>query len=242
MKKIFMAVIALMMTISASAQFYIYFSDGTVAKVDSISMIAPTDNTEWHNGYGYVDLGLPSGLKWATCNIGANTPEEYGDYFAWGEVEPKSYYGWDNYKWCNGNYNTLTKYCMGGNYGIIDNKTVLDSGDDAATVNWGGNWRMPTKEEQDELREYCTWKWIYDIGGYEVIGPNGNSIFLPIAGFRFDDSLVQGGMIGLYLSSSLAYTESGYSADAYYIGFEVSGVNSYLNSRYWGYTIRPVFE
>ena len=188
--------------------------------------------------YEYVDLGLPSGLKWATCNVGASKPEEYGDYFAWGEVKPKEYYDWNTYKWCNGNSNTLTKYCLNSDYGIADNKTILDPEDDAATVNWGSNWRMPTKEEQDELCEHCTWKWIYSIGGYEVIGPNGNSIFLPIAGYRFEESLVQAGMIGLYLSSSLA----SYSADAYYIGFEVSGVNRYPNSRFWGYTIRPVYE
>ena len=231
-----MAVIAMMMTLSASAQFYIYFSDGTVAKVDSISLVAPVDNTESYNGHGYVDLGLPSGLKWATCNIGANTPEECGDYFAWGEVAPKEYYAWSTYKWCNGRDNTQTKYCTNGSYGTVDNKTVLEASDDAATVNWGGNWRMPTKEEQDELREYCTWKWIYNVG-YEVIGPNGNSIFLPIAGFRFEESLVTPSMVGLYLSSSLC---TSYSPEAFYIGFSESGVDSYSNSRYWGYTIRPV--
>ena len=92
MKKMFMAVIALMMTISASAQFYIYCSDGNVIKVDSISMIAPSENVDSHNGHEYVDLGLS--VKWATCNVGATKPEEYGDYFAWGETQPKSNYDW----------------------------------------------------------------------------------------------------------------------------------------------------
>ena len=107
-----MAVIALMMTISASAQFYIYCSDGNIIKVDSISMIA---------GHEYVDLGLS--VKWATCNVGASSPEEYGDYFAWGEVEPKEVYDWNTYKWCNGSEYSLTKYCTNSSYGTVDNKT-----------------------------------------------------------------------------------------------------------------------
>ena len=101
-----------------------------------------------HEGYEYVDLGLS--VKWATCNVGATTPEGYGDYFAWGETKPKDYYAWSTYKYCDSSSLTLTKYCSKSYYGkdsFSDNKTILDSEDDAATVNWGGAWRMPTKEE-----------------------------------------------------------------------------------------------
>ena len=98
--------------------------------------------------HGYVDLGLPSGLLWATCNEGADSPEEYGGYFAWGETETKDTYSWNNY--AHGAENALTKYCTlssHGNNGFTDNLTTLDSGDDAATVLWGADWRIPTKAE-----------------------------------------------------------------------------------------------
>ena len=97
-----------------------------------------------------IDLGLPSGLKWASFNLGASKPEEYGDYFAWGETTPKDEYNWDTYAWCMGASNTITKYCTKSNYGynrFTDGKTVLDQEDDAAHVNLGGNWRMPTDAE-----------------------------------------------------------------------------------------------
>ena len=101
------------------------------------------------NTHAYVDLGLPSGLLWATCNVGANNPQDYGDYFAWGETTPKDFYSWSNYKYCRG-YEQLTKYCTMSDYGYngyTDNLTTLLPEDDAATVNWGDGWRMPTKEE-----------------------------------------------------------------------------------------------
>ncbi|MBQ9362943.1 MAG: Ig-like domain-containing protein [Bacteroidaceae bacterium] len=154
-----------------------------------------------------VDLGLPSGLKWATTNIGANSPEEYGDYFAWGETEPKETYNWETYKWCNGSYNTLTKYCCDSDYGIVDNKTVLELEleDDAAHAKLGGAWRMPTHEEFAELRKECTWTWTTQNGvnGRKGIGPNGNSIFLPAAGHRDGSSLSNEGRGGYFWSSSL---------------------------------------
>ncbi len=225
MKKLFMAVVALMMTISASAQFYIYCSDGNVIKVDSIS-------------YAYVDLGLS--VKWATCNVGANKPEEYGDYFAWGETQPKDYYDWSTYKWCNGSYKTQTKYNANSSYGTVDNKTTLDLSDDAARANWGGSWRMPTKEEQDELRNNCTWTWTTQNGvnGYKVTSKsNGNSIFLPAAGYRYDSSLYSVGSPGYYWSSSRT---TGYPYYACYLAFNSSyvGWNGYY--RYCGFSVRPV--
>jgi hypothetical protein len=235
MKKILMAVIALMMTLSASAQFYIYCSDGNVIKVDSISMVAPKESV-----HEYVDLGLS--VKWATCNVGATKPEEYGDYFAWGETQPKDYYDWSTYKWCNGSYNTLTKYNNSSSYGTVDNKTQLELSDDAARANWGGSWRMPTRAEQDELRENCTWTWTTQNGvnGYKVTSKkNGNSIFLPAAGYRYDSSLYDAGSHGHYWSSSLYTGSPNY---AYDLSFYSDIVDWSYGSRYVGFTVRPVCQ
>lgn len=201
-----------------------------------------TSNTE--NVHEYVDLGLPSGIKWATCNVGANSPEDYGDYFAWGETEPKDYYDWSTYKYFNGSYDTMTKYFTDSDYGTVDNKTTLELTDDAAHVNWGGNWRMPTKAEQDELRntDNCTWEWttLNGVEGYKVISKkNGNSIFLPAAGYRYDDSLHYAGSYGLYWSSSLN-TSSGYYA--YRLSFGSDYVGCYYRYRYLGQSVRPVCE
>ena len=144
------------------------------------------------NGHEYVDLGLPSGLKWATMNVGATAPEEFGNYYAWGETTaPKDDYYWDTYKWCAGSQTTLTKYCNDANYGnngFTDGKNTLDPEDDAAAVNWGGKWRMPTHDDWVELRDNCTWTLVKgyngtDKNGYEVKSKtNGNSIFLPATG------------------------------------------------------------
>ena len=188
-----------------------------------------------------VDLGLPSGLKWATMNVGASAPEEYGDYFAWGETEPKSNYSWSTYKWCNGSSNTQTKYNTNSSYGTVDNKTVLDPEDDAAHVNWGGSWRMPTDEEWTELRTKCTWTWTSQNGvnGRLVTGPNGKSIFLPAAGGRSGTSLYDAGSWGGYWSSSL-YTD--YPDRAWRIYFNSDGVGRNGNYRCGGFSVRPVSE
>ena len=188
-----------------------------------------------HNGHEYVDLGLPSGLKWATCNVGANSPEEYGDYFAWGETEPKTTYNWDSYKYYDGsNLTKLTKYT--GN----DSKTELDPEDDAATVNWGGKWRMPTKEEQDELLNNCAWTWISQNGvnGYKVTGPNGNSIFLPAAGCMDEGTLNFAGLGGAYWSSSLDIDDLGNAYYVYFFGLD--DLDWEIDLRYYGLTVRPV--
>lgn len=161
---------------------------------------------------GAVDLGLPSGTLWADRNVGADSPEDYGDYFAWGETSPKRTYNWSTYKWCKGSSDTMTKYCTKSSYGTVDNKTVLDLEDDAAYVNMGAEWRMPTYDEQKELRNNCTWTWTTQKGtkGYKVTGPNGKSIFLPAAGSRDDiertnrySNLDDAGSHGYYWSSSL---------------------------------------
>ena len=154
-----------------------------------------------------VDLGLS--VKWATCNVGATSSDGYGYYYAWGETTTKSYYSWDKYKYCkDGSYTHLTKYCNRsdfGDNGFMDNKTVLESADDAATANWGGEWRMPTDAEWTELREKCEWTWtqVNDVNGYRVSAKNGNYIFLPAAGLYSSGRIEDTGSHGYYWSASL---------------------------------------
>jgi len=198
------------------------------------------------NKLTYVDLGLS--VKWATCNVGATKPEEYGDYFAWGETVPKSDCSWSTYKYCNGDFDELTKYCSissYGNNGFTDTKTVLDPEDDAAHVNWGGSWRMPTKEEQDELRntDNCTWTWttLNGTNGYKVqskkLGYTDKWIFLPAAGYRNGSDFVDVGSYGYYWSSSLTTV---YPSYAYYLRFNSSYVNWNGSNRNDGLSVRPV--
>ena len=198
------------------------------------------------NGHEYVDLGLPSGTLWATCNVGANSPEEYGDYFAWGEVEPKSEYSWDNYKWFDGDRNSINKYCNDSRFGKVDNKTILELCDDTANVNWGGTWRIPTPKEQCELKNdsYTTWDWITRDGvrGYKVTSKvNGNSIFLPAAGTRYGSDLSIAGSYGYYWSSSLSTSYSGYAYGLYFNSVNVSRSRSNTN-RNLGHAVRPVLR
>ena len=193
------------------------------------------------NGRRYVDLGLPSGLKWATCNVGASAPEDYGGYYAWDETEEKSNYDWSTYKWCKGSYDTLTKYCTDADYGKVDNKTVLDRADDVAHVKWGGTWRMPTKAEQDELCDNCTWTWTTQNGvtGYKVTGSNGNSIFLPAAGCRYGTEVSYRDSCGYYWSSSLDSNNSHWACS---LGF-ASGRRGWGNGgRCGGRSVRPVCD
>ena len=169
------------------------------------------------NGHEYVDLGLPSGTLWATCNIGATKPEEYGDYYAWGETSTKNVYNWTTYKYANGKYDKLTKYCNGsdyGNNGFTDNLTELQRGDDPATANWGSGWQTPSYEQWKELLANTTNEWTTQNG---VKGrlftskKNGKSLFLPAAGGRWFDELYFVGSVGIYWSSSL-YTGSPHGA------------------------------
>src|SRR5574344_977173 len=136
----------------------------------------------------YVDLGLPSGLKWAKCNIGATSEADYGSYFQWGDIEDKSNSdcSWESYKYCNDSNTTLTKYCTDSSYGTVDNKTTLDTEDDAATQIMGGDWRMPTMDDFIELLDNTTNEWtqVNGVDGYKFTGSNGNSIFIPASGRR----------------------------------------------------------
>ena len=190
-----------------------------------------------YNGHEYVDLGLS--VKWATCNVGARKPEEYGDYFAWGETTTKSTYSWSTYNLCKGSKDTQTKYNTNSEYGRRDNKTMLDASNDVARANLGGSWRLPTDKEWTELRENCMWIWVSqkDKRGYKVTSKtNGNSIFLPVAGYYDGSSLIRGE--GRYWSSSL-YTH--YPSNAWCVYFFSSGgLKRAHYYRYYGYSVRPV--
>ncbi len=202
---------------------------------------ATAQNTE--NGHEYVDLGLPSGTKWATCNVGATAPEGYGGYYAWGETTTKDTYSWGTYKWCSkGTYDSQTKYCTNSAYGTVDSKRVLDPEDDAAHVNWGGAWRMPTDAEWTELRENCTWTWttLNGINGYEVKSKkegNDNSIFLSAASTYGESSITSVGTSGNYWSNAL-YTNA--PSQAYYVYFDSQGVSRKNSYRLNGRSVRPV--
>ena len=189
--------------------------------------------------YNAVDLGLPSGTLWADRNVGADAPEAYGDYFAWGETEPKSTYNWSTYKWSIGSSSTQTKYCIDSDFGTVDGKTTLDLEDDAAYVNMGAEWRMSTIAEQEELLNNCTWTWTTQNGVYgrKVTGPNGNSLFLPAAGFRYYGDLYSAGSIGHYWSSSLNEDDL---VKAYALGFDSDDYIWGYDNRYTGKSVRAV--
>lgn len=191
-----------------------------------------TPSNGFENGHEWVDLGLSSGLLWATCNIGAATPEAYGDYFAWGETTAKETYNWSTYKYYDGN--NVTKYTGS------DNLEVLEAFDDAAHVNWGGAWRMPTADEMRELRDNCTHKWTTQNGvnGHLFTGANGNSLFLPAAGSRYEGEISGAGSYGYYWSSSLGTGNPYY---AWRFGFSSEGFGMYSSYyRIYGFTVRPV--
>ncbi len=211
-------------------------ADGTGTAYKDKSQITLKDNTtlyaQWieyvsSEGNEYVDLGLS--VKWATHNLGAEKPEDFGNNYAWGEVETKDTYDWSNYKWCNGgepiSYSNrkLTKYCTTSSYGNVDNKTTLEIADDAANANLGGNWRMPTSAEVDELISEC--EWIWQEGGYLVVSKvNSRSIFIPSA------------------SVCAKYWTSDYSGykDSYILYVSPSNYYKTDNSREKGLLIRPV--
>lgn len=190
----------------------------------------------------YVDLGLPSGILWATCNVGATIPEDYGDYFAWGETEPKETYYWSTYSYCNGSENSITKYCNNAEYGyngFTDNLTTLLPEDDAATVNWGDDWRMPTKEEWQELLDNTTSIWTTQNGvnGCLFAASNGNSLFLPAAGYHNGNGLYSESYNGYYWSNSLRVVWSGGAWGLFFASGspEIDG-----HTRYSGFSVRPV--
>ena len=252
--------------------FKSYVQNGMAVKYGAVKSFTTKESTI---PAGAVDLGIVMTradgttykLYWAQSNLSTSglcaNPEDYGDYYAWGETEPYyteghsqdspssswhsrtnpsiTGYNWASYKWCNGSYNTLTKYNTNSSYGTMDNKTVLDYEDDVAHVKLGGKWRMPTDEEWTALRTQCTWTWTTQngINGRLVTASNGNSIFLPAAGIRDDTYLDNAGSSGYYWSSSI-YTF--HPNIALYVDFYSYNVNRYYNDRYYGRSVRPVSE
>ena len=238
MKKFFYL---LMFAISSTLTIPSYSANREICDNNNpINVDNTNDNID--NGHRFVDLALPSGTKWADCNIGASSPTEYGNYYAWGEKTKKSDYVGSTYKYGNA-HNKLTKYCTRPSYGLngfTDNKTELILFDDVARQSWGGSWRIPSKEQFDELIDYTKHMWtsINGVKGILFTGRNGNSIFLPAAGYRSDTSLYDAGCIGNYWSRTI---NEGYPGHAYYLHF--SSNNAYVNYlllRFDGRPIRPV--
>lgn len=242
-------------------------TDGDVVKfeVDKVKEVdfeeSAQDTITYQERY-YVDLGLPSGTLWAVYNVGAENYNEYGDYFAWGETKPKASYDWITYKWCKtfvddlDSLMSITRYNFGNKYSsVIDNRSKLLPQDDAATVNWGPEWRMPTKEEFRELRDFCTWNWYNAEGvpGFWVISPEGKGkqIFLPAAGNYWGDSLatIHFGSNCLFWTSTLfeedesrAYCANCVNVRSYAVDYPNEG-NFDLSDkvRENGFSVRPVY-
>ena len=194
------------------------------------------DKAKSSDGVEAVDLGLS--VKWANMNVGAKKESGFGTYFAWGETQPKEYYSWKTYAWSRGDSQFLTKYST------TDKRTQLALADDAARTNLGGEWRMPTVDEYEELIANCTWQWITKDGvnGYKVTSKKtGNSIFLPITGCRFYADIQLRGVSGIYWTSSL-YTAN--PNKAWCLEFNVSDISVYYgnlsSNRFSGRCIRAV--
>ena len=258
MKKILLAILFLMIagiqTTAWAQKVVVHLQTGKdvvydVTQVDSISF-----DEMMAEGHRYVDLGLPSGTLWATCNVGAESPEGYGDYFAWGETEPKSLYNWSTYKYHDSNISThlfLTKYCRNSEEGTVDGKMILEAMDDAASFNWGSEWQMPSRRQFDELfdRQYTTNEWttLNGVNGVKITSKeNGSSIFLPAAGYRedssFEETPAQGiGVVLTYWSRLLSVDNSEY-ADLLFCANMQGSNGAYVDSRSRsiGLTVRPV--
>ena len=191
------------------------------------------------NGHYYVDLGLS--VKWATCNVGASSPGEYGAYYAWGETETKTNFNKRNYRFTiDYKGEEFSKYVIHSRRDLVDNKTCLELSDDVASAEWGGSWRMPTSAEWQELLR-CSWTWSEEGGhkGFKVTGKNGNSIFLPAAGRRVDSDFVHLGSRGSYWTSTLSQSHDMFAYGIYF----TSGICSSSNDiRGYGLSVRPVTE
>ena len=270
MKKVFLILFAAAVSVAAIAQTDVwYWKNGTpvyVHNADSITFSEPvltdvySDGTE--AGHNYVDLGLTSGTKWATMNIGAENPQDYGGYYAWGETTTKETYYWSTY--LDGNISSKSD-CGTDKDALKGVTDIAGTQYDAAAANWGGKWRMPTREQQDELRNECYWVWTEsynnsNVKGYIVYkaktssdkGKNSGTpsasyslsdahIFLPAAGFRKGGGLGYAGSYGLCWSSS---QRAGYPDNAWCVCFSFNSgdVNDYHDDRYYGMPVRAVFK
>lgn len=214
-----------------------------------VDMILKNTNTlidvNEHQGHEYVDLGLS--VKWATCNVGALFPTDYGKYYAWGEKESKSNYSWSTYDLCKGTYNSLTRYCSDKDYGVVDNKTILDATDDVAHECWGEDWRIPTDDELQELLDNCTKQWVSNyhgtgIAGYLLTskksGYTNNSVFFPATGYVDATKVTSAGTSGIYWSSTVSTYYPGRA-----FGLSLSSGRTIVGTsyRYYGFAVRAVF-
>ena len=186
----------------------------------------------------YVDLALPSGTLWATCNVGAEKPEEQGYHVAWGEVAEKDTCGWGNYKWCEGTLDTMNKYCVESKRGTVDGLSELEPEDDAAIAFWGNEWKTPTMDQLLELSDstLCTWTWttLNEVPGYQVTSKkNGKSLFLPAAGY-IGDKAIEVGEDGYYWSTTL------YDEGAFIVGFDANQLYKNGSYRCYGQSVRAV--
>ena len=230
-------------------------SDGTGTSYNNKASIKVTQSitlyAQWKvstgiaDGHEWVDLGF--GTKWATMNVGAESPEDYGDYFAWAETSTKSTYNWSTYKWCSVSANSfsLTKYCGKSQYGAVDNRVVVLSSDDAAYVNWGSNWRYPSQGEFSTLMNpnFTKWTWTTQNGvnGYKVTSLiNGNSIFLPAAGMYKDSNTIGVGTYGYYWTE-LVYSYQPFESYMPYFNSKEKDSKT-TDLRYYGCSIRPVLS
>ena len=196
------------------------------------------------DGHAWVNLGLPSGTRWATVNLGALSQQEYGNYYAWGETQPKDNYNWNTYQHCDGSATTLTKYCTSPNKGTRDDKTVLELADDAATAAWGSNWCMPTEEQFAELfdSQYTSTLWTEQNGLYGCLVTsrmNGNTLFLPAAGYMNGSTLSSGGSGGYYATRDLSSSNCDNNRSLS-IGSSTDAMTEIY--RCYGQSVRPVFS
>ena len=210
-----------------SQGFRVYTKDGQSQEY----VVEDVDSIVFFDSQEAVDLGLS--VKWATCNLGASSPEEYGGYYSWGETEEKSCYDWTTYEYYkDASYTNIGSNISGTQYDVVRAKL-------------GGNWRMPTVSEMEELVNNCTWTWttLNGVNGQFVTAPNGNSIFLPAAGYRYyTGSPTANSSYGYYWSATL-YEDSSFGDKAHYLSFGKGTRYTHTNEkRIYGYTIRPVTE
>lgn len=249
-KAIKLADIKTITTVKGEAAIELYGPEAQNGVIDIKTKKGVTKSNQEKGTHEYVDLGLS--VKWATCNIGADKPEEYGDYYSWGEVRTKPGNTWTNYKFYkSGNSNKdvkFSKYSTSINYGVIDKKTGLDPEDDVAHVKWGGNWRLPTKKEIDELFNDCLWTWFYagntefgGVAGFKVTskksGYKDRFIFLPAAGHRDITDDTDAGWAGYYWTSSLSSGTNECACDLVFFSGRLFNEIAY---RYYGMSVRPV--
>ncbi len=196
-----------------------------------------------------IDLGLPSGTKWACCNIGANSPAECGDYFAWGETTPKTYFTKTNYKWYSGgDDHNITKYNQNSSYGMVDGRTELELEDDAAYVNWGQKWRMPSRSQCIELLDDCTSEWTKANGMYGYLfksKTNNKAVFFPADGYYTANELQGLGSAGVYWLNIYNYFKNNYGTDKglslSFLYGEMGWLNVSIFARQCGANVRPVY-